>query len=143
MPIDEAASTSRTATGRSVSCNGDRWPKIETVGPNGITANAVKAQTVEMTGAKKYTTLSASFGMMSSLNASLSPSARLCSRPNGPCRLGPGRCCIRATTRRSYQIVNSVMTTRNAKIATTLMMISHHGSWPNWSRFTGYPQPRA
>ena len=127
----------------SVSCNGVRCPNTDTIGPNGMTENAVNAQTAEMTGAKKYTTLSASVGMMSSLNASFSPSARLCSSPNGPCRFGPGRCCIRATTRRSYQIVNSVMTTRNAKIATTLIRISHHGSLPNWSRFTGYPQRRA
>ena len=48
--------------------------------------------------------------MMSSLNASFRPSASDCSRPNGPTRLGPGRTCIRATTRRSYQIANSVIT---------------------------------
>ena len=34
--------------------------------------------------------------MMSSLKASFRPSARDCSRPNGPTRLGPGRTCIRA-----------------------------------------------
>ena len=58
------------------------------------------------------------------------PSARDCSRPNGPLRLGPMRCCMRATTRRSSQIVNSVMPTRNAKITTTLSRISHHVSPP-------------
>src|SRR5207245_5834336 len=66
-PIEEHASTSSTATGMSVSCNGVWWPKTETFGPNGITENAVNAQIAEMIGAKKYTTLSASVGMMSSL----------------------------------------------------------------------------
>ena len=37
------------------------------------------------------------------------PSARVCSRPNGPVRLGPGRCCIRPMTRRSNQITSSVV----------------------------------
>src|SRR5438552_225962 len=64
-PIEEQASTSSTATGRSVSCNGVCSPNTDTVGPNGITENAVNAQTAEITGAKKYTTLSASLGMMS------------------------------------------------------------------------------
>ena len=63
----------------------------------------------------KKTTLSASVGMMSSLKASFRPSASDCSRPNGPTWFGPGRTCIRATTRRSYQIANSVITTRNTK----------------------------
>src|SRR5205814_2352835 len=127
-PSEEQASTTSTDTEVSVSCSGVWWPKTETTGPSGITENAVNAVTVEITGAKKKTTLSAIFGMRSSLNASFSPSARLCSRPNGPLRLGPGRCCIRATTRRSYQMVKSVITTRKAKIATTLMTISNQGS---------------
>src|SRR5437660_1391663 len=51
-PIEEHASTSSTATGMSVSCNGVWWPKTETFGPNGITENAVNAQIAEMIGAK-------------------------------------------------------------------------------------------
>src|SRR2546423_11306949 len=133
-PIEEQASTSSTATGMSVICNGVCWPAMDTWGPNGITENAVNAHTVEMTGAKKYTTLSASRGMMSSLNASFSPSASDWSRPNGPTRFGPGRTCMRATTRRSYQIAKSVMTTRKTKTARTLARTSHQVSWPNWSR---------
>src|SRR5439155_2888194 len=132
-PIDEQASTSNTATGMSVSCSGDSVPKIRTDGPNGITENAVNAHTAEMIGAKKYTTLSAARGMMSSLKASFSPSASDCSSPNGPTRFGPGRTCIRATTRPPYQIANRAITTRNANTATTLMSTSHHGSCPNWS----------
>ena len=77
------------------------------------------------------TTLSAAFGMMSSLSASFTPSARLCSRPKGPCTLGPMRCCIRATTRRSNQMLNSVSSTRTTKISTALRMMTHHGSLPN------------
>ena len=72
--------------------------------------------------------MSAAFGMMSSLSASFTPSASDWSRPNGPCTLGPIRCCIRATTRRSHQMLNSVSSTRITKISTALMMISHHGS---------------
>src|SRR5262249_15568005 len=127
-PIAEHASTTSTATELSVSCNGVLWWKIDTIGPNGITAKAVNAQIVEITGAMKKTALSASVGMMSSLNASLSPSASDCSSPKGPTRFGPGRTCMRATTRRSYQIANSVITTRNAKTTTILRIVSHHGS---------------
>ena len=48
------------------------------------------------------------------------PSARVCSRPNGPVRLGPGRCCIRPMTRRSNQITSSVVTSRKTKISSGL-----------------------
>ena len=61
-----------------------------TIGPNGITDSAVNAQITEIVGAKKYTTLSAVLGRMSSLKAIFRPSARVCSRPNGPTWLGPG-----------------------------------------------------
>ena len=61
-----------------------------TIGPNGITESAVNAQIAEIIGAKKKTTLSAAFGMMSSLNAIFRPSARVCSRPNGPDLVGAG-----------------------------------------------------
>ena len=88
--------------------------------PNGITENATKAGIVEMTGAMKYTRLSAITGMMSSLNASLSPSARLCSQPLGPTRLGPGRCCMRPTTLRSQLIMKRVSTTPSANSADDL-----------------------
>ncbi len=63
--------------GASMSCSGVRWPRIDTSGPSGMTENARNAGMVAMTGARKYTGLSASAGMMSSLNASFRPSARL------------------------------------------------------------------
>jgi hypothetical protein len=96
-----------------------------------MTANAMKAGMVAMIGARMNTTRSAALGMMSSFSASLMPSARLCSRPNGPTRLGPIRCCMRATTRRSHQIVNRVMTTRKTKTNNALPSTSHQGSAPN------------
>ena len=83
-----------------------------------------------MIGAITKTTLSAAFGMMSSLNTSFTPSASDCSRPKGPLTLGPMRCCIRATTRRSNQIRNSVSSTRTTKITRVLTRTSQHGSWP-------------
>src|SRR6201991_5254817 len=127
-PIEEHASTTSTPTGRSTNCNTVGSPKIDTSPPNGITENATNAGIVEITGAMKYTRLSAITGMMSSLNASFSPSARLCSQPPGPTRFGPGRCCIRPTTLRSRLIMNSVSTTPIANSATTFRMISQIGS---------------
>ena len=73
--------------------------------------------------------LSTCRGTMSSLSGSLMPSISDWSRPKGPARFGPGRCCIRPMIRRSAQIANSVVSIRNAKITTTLSRIIHHG-WP-------------
>ena len=101
-----------------------------TSGPNGITENVTNAGTIAITGASRKTTLSAAFGMMSSLSASFTPSASDCSRPKGPCTLGPMRCCIRATTRRSHQMLKSVSSTRTTKISTALSRMTHQGSWP-------------
>src|SRR3954452_13302234 len=101
MPIEAQPSTTSNENGTSVSCSAVLWPNIDTTGPNGITENAVNATVAEITGAMKYTTLSAVFGMISSLNGSLTPSVRLCSQPLGPTWLGPGRTAIRATTLRS------------------------------------------
>ena len=114
-------------------CSGVWCPKIDTVGPKGMTANAMNAGTAATTGARTNTTLSTWRGTMSSFNASLTPSARPCSRPCGPARFGPTRNCIRPMMRRSIHIVISTVTTRNAKIARTLPPISHHGSRPKSS----------
>ena len=132
MPIDAMASTNSTATGMSVSCSGV-WVSVNgmvTTGPNGMTENATNAGTTAITGARMKTTLSAAFGVMSSLSASFTPSARDCRRPKGPCTLGPMRCCIRATTRRSHQMLKSVSSTRTTKISTALSAITQPGSWP-------------
>lgn len=52
-PIEAIASTSSTATGRSVSCSGVWTPNIETIGPIGMTEKARKAGTARTTGAMK------------------------------------------------------------------------------------------
>ncbi len=131
MPIDAIAITNRTATGMSVSWSGVRSPKSVTSGPNGITLKVTNAGTTQMTGASTKTTLSAAFGIRSSLNASFTPSASDCSRPKGPCTLGPMRCCIRATTRRSHQMLNSVRRTRTTKTRSVLTRTIHQTSLPN------------
>ena len=97
MPIEAIARTYSTPTGRSVSCSGVCGGR--TIGRSGRTGSPRRPGrpgSREMIGARTKTGLSAAFGMMSSFSVSLTPSARLCSRPNGPSRFGPMRCCIRA-----------------------------------------------
>ena len=103
------ASTSSTATGRSVNCSGVNTPKIETSGPTGMIAKLMNAGVTAMSGARMNTILSTPSGMMSSFSPSLIPSAIDWSSPNGPARLGPRRFCMRPITRRSAQMANSVM----------------------------------
>ena len=123
------ARISSTATGRSASCSGVWWWKIETSGPHGMTAKPTKATPAEMTGATMNTIRSAVVGMMSSFSGSLSASAIGCSRPKGPARFGPGRFCIRPITRRSNQIMKMVVSSRKAKTMTTFSSTSHQISW--------------
>ena len=59
------------------------------------------------------------------------PSASDWSSPKGPLTLGPMRCCIRATTRRSHQMLKRVSRTRIRKMNRVLSPITHHGSCPN------------
>ena len=134
MPIEAIASTKSTATGMSVNCRGVviSVNGILASGPNGITAQVTKAGTTTKTGAIKKTTLSAALGMRSSFKASFTPSARLCNSPKGPLTLGPMRCCIRPTTRRSNQMLNSVNKTSRTKMSTALRMTTHTESLPNW-----------
>src|SRR5699024_6922905 len=134
-PIEVIARIYSTATGISVSCSAV-WVSVNgivTSGPNGITAQAMNAGIDAIIGARVYTTLSAERTRMSSLKASLMPSARLCSSPNGPHTFGPTRCCIRATTRRSNQILNSVSTTRTTKTRTALSSTTQPESLPKRS----------
>ena len=62
------ASTSSTATGRSVSCSGVSVPKIETIGPNGMIAKLMKAGVTAMSGARINTSLCTPSGTMSSFS---------------------------------------------------------------------------
>jgi len=122
----------------SVSCNGVWCPKTDTTGPSGSTENAVNAVTVEITGAKKKTTLSASFGTRSSLNASFNRRRGSAAGRTGRCGwagpvLHPGHDAplVPDGEQRHHD--------EEGEDRTTLMAISHHGSCPNWSRFTGPP----
>ncbi len=62
------------------------------------------------------------------MSISLTPSASDWSMPQGPCRLGPMRSCIQATTLRSHTMENSTVTIRKAKQKTALTTTSHQGS---------------
>ena len=80
-PIEATAITNSTATGMSVSCSGVRSPKKFTSGPNGMTLKVTKAGITAMIGAITKTSLSAAFGIRSSLNISLAPSAKKLGAP--------------------------------------------------------------
>ncbi len=125
-----------TDTGRSVTCNGVviSVNGTRTIPAIGITAKAVIAGMATTNGASMNTTLSAAVGVKSSLNISFMPSASDCSSPNGPFMLGPCRCCMKATTRRSYQIVKSVSTSSTTNANSALRSTTHHGSLKNTAR---------
>lgn len=79
---------------------------------SGMIANPMKHIVAVMSGARVKTNRSALAGVLSSLSIAFIPSARVWSRPNGPLRLGPGRCCIRPMTRRSNQMTMRVERSR-------------------------------
>ena len=69
---------------------------------NGITAQAISATVKVMIGAiRNRPRLAELDGMIVSLRKTFSPSAKLCSRPNGPTTLGPRRSAIAAQILRS------------------------------------------
>src|SRR5579862_2657712 len=100
-PIDATDTTYNTPTLMSVTYSETGWPKMLTVGPNGITAYTMSAGTMEIIGAAVNTHLSARAGVMSSLIISFTASATGCSAPYGPTRIGPRRDCAQAITLRS------------------------------------------
>ena len=67
----------------------------------GITAQAASASTVETSGASRNTPLLAPAGMIGSLSANFSMSAKDWNRPQGPTTLGPRRICTAAQILRS------------------------------------------
>jgi hypothetical protein len=93
-----------------------------------MTAKAVIAGMATTNGASMKMILSAAVGVKSSLNINFMPSANDCSKPKGPFMLGPMRCCMNATTRRSYQMVNSVSTRRTTNANSALSATTHQGS---------------
>ena len=128
-----------TDTGRSVTWS---WVVISVNGTRtspaiGMTANAVMAGTATTNGASMKTSLSAAVGVKSSLNISFMPSASDCSRPNGPFMFGPLRCCMNATTRRSYQMVNNVSTSSTTKANSAFSSTTHQRSFMKTSRSIG------
>ncbi len=90
------------------------------VPPTGTIEKATNAGTTAITGAIRYTSLSAVAGSSASLKNSLMPSARDCSQPNGPARFGPQRVPSRAMALRSYMIMKSTETIKRANTAMTL-----------------------
>ena len=92
-------------------------------------AKLMNAGITAIAGASQNSSLSTLVGTMSSFSGSLTPSISDWSRPKGPARFGPGRCCMRPMIRRSAQIANSVMIIRKRKTNRTLMTTSHHGWW--------------
>ena len=73
--------------------------------PQGTTAMARKAVTTARPGAATKSHLFAPSGISSSLKKSLMPSATGCRIPKGPVRLGPSRNCMKASSRRSTQVI--------------------------------------
>ena len=95
-----------------MSWKGVRWPNIQTSPASGMIENETKHIVAVMSGASVKTNASAALGRTSSLSIDFMPSARVCSRPNGPLRFGPGRCCMRPMTLRSNQMTSRVETSR-------------------------------
>src|SRR5215218_1196248 len=128
--MEATATMNNTDTGKSVTCNGVviSVNGTCTIPAIGITAKAVIAGMATTNGASMKTILSAAVGVKSSLNINFMPSASDCSNPNGPFISGPMRCCMNATTRRSYQMVNSVSTSSTTNANSALSSTTHHRS---------------
>src|SRR5918997_4109821 len=133
--MEAMATMNSTDTGRSVTWSGVVMSVkgTRTSPATGMTANAVMAGMATTNGASMNTSLSAAVGVKSSLNISFMPSARDCSNPNGPFMFGPWRCCMKATTRRSNQMVNRVSTSSTTRANTALIATTHQGSRRNSS----------
>jgi hypothetical protein len=93
---------------------------MEMVPPKGTTAKARKAGTIDRYGASRKMRRSARSGRRSSLKNSLMPSARVCSRPQGPARSGPIRLCMSEMILRSNHTMNSTETSRKANTTSVL-----------------------
>ena len=73
-------------------------------GAKGTTTQAARAGMMAMTGPRKNRPLLAAVGWITSLVSSFRPSARGCSRPRGPTRLGPRRACMKPSSLRSHKV---------------------------------------
>src|SRR5581483_5611002 len=107
-----------------------RRPKGVVSAPKGTTANAAKAAVAEMIGAIANRRGSAARGRNSSLNISLTTSASGCSRPRGPTRYGPTRCCRNAASLRSKYTMSA------AELSSITKTNSVRPSWASSSGVT-------
>src|SRR3546814_722653 len=109
-PSDEIANRYRIPTLMSASTS---------PASNGITAQAIRLRRKVSIGAARKITLFAPDGRMVSLASSFTPSAKGCSRPNGPTTFGPLRSCIAAMTLRSKKVRYATATSSGTTIART------------------------
>jgi hypothetical protein len=86
----------------------------------GITEKTTKAGTADRNGARMKTRRSAFDGIRSSFMISLRPSARVCSRPQGPALLGPTRFWKSEISFRSNQIMRITPTSNRPKAMSVL-----------------------
>ncbi len=117
---EDIARMKRSPTLRSAPCSSTSLPPMVKGRPQGTIMKMRKAGTTARNGASMYMPISALRGLMASLKKSLSPSATVCSTPNGPARLGPIRLCMSARTLRSAQTLRMVTTRSRTKVAITL-----------------------
>ena len=132
MPIEAIAITKMTATGMSVSCSG---VVMSVNGHLHLGAERDHREGHERRDHRDHRRddedqLVGRLGDDVLLQRQLHAVGEALQQAEGAVRLGPMRCCIRATTRRSHQMLNSVSSTRTTKISTALTMTSQTGSWP-------------
>ena len=105
--------------GGSATWSSKVWLPMVMMPPTGTTVKMRKAGMTERYGASLKTNASARSGSRSSLKMSLVPSAKVCSRPQGPARFGPTRLCMSEITLRSNQIISAVATSSTTKATST------------------------
>src|ERR1700724_2995338 len=95
-PTDVTAKYQRTPMLTFMTYQPIEWPKRLT-GPGpltGIMAKLARAAMIEIIGASRYRNRSRLEGALLDLKNSFNPSAAGCKSPQGPTRLGAGRCCM-------------------------------------------------
>src|SRR3990170_4312698 len=102
-----------------------------TLSPNGMATNTAKAGTIDMSGARLNSSLSALYGTISSLNRSFIMSANGCNTPCGPTLQGPSLTCmwpatflsIHVSGRGSAKTIMVTTTTLNIIIAASIRIV--------------------
>src|SRR6201996_6269168 len=88
-PKDTTPNMYKTPTLISVTCSGILCPPIDSVSPQGITAEPIQAVIIANDGPTMNKNLFEFAGMISSFMNIFAPSAKGCRMPKGPARLGP------------------------------------------------------